>query len=167
MNSRRLCLTAVLSLALPWAVPASADFSTMGSTVDNIPAVMKSSAGRAYQGTMQLVYEFGYGAVRFPTSPDGPLRGNFALVPAPMWPVTATLNWHEQFPAPMLNPHKDGDWPEYGRLYLFSGKRLVIRCHIGAERSYSAEVPIKVHFVGSAVCADRRGRKYNIQFPPQ
>lgn len=167
MNSRQLWLTAVLSLALPWAVPARADFSTMGSTVDNIPVVIKGAKGRSYPGSMQLVYEFGYGSVRFAASPDGPLKGNFALVPAPMWPVTATLNWHEQFPTPMLNRHKDGDWPEYGRLYLFAGKRLVMRCHIGAERSYAAEVPIKVHFVGSAVCADRRGRKFNIQFPPE
>ncbi len=113
---------------------------------------------------------FTYGELEFRKTKYGDLKGRFALMPPePGKPVANPMfNWHEKIITPLLNAH-ESDWPLYGLVYLYVGRKLVIRCHVGGELKL---VSAKQSLFGTGTqelraegrCADHKGELLNISF---
>ena len=124
--------------------------------------------GKRYRGKAQFNPLFTHGEIIRVNSPWGVLYGRFAVMPPEKGRPVANpaWNWDERIKMPLINAHKE-DWPLYGLVYLYAGKKLVIRCHIGAEQKIpSAE---EMFFAGRGntlrargSCADRRKKEYKI-----
>lgn len=164
-------LAVIGSLAVMGLQPASAKEDGNVYTDFRLPldARLTDSHGKPYSGTATFNPLFVHGEVAIQGTPYGRLEGRYSMMPPERGTPISNPVWNERekFPTPLLSAHTE-DWPMYGLVYLYAGKRLVVRCHVGGRQTvptgnqmlFGKHNQLEVR----GICADEDGRRYNIAF---